>query len=288
MLPLAKVFRETTDVFTDWLKSAERKVETFEKLVGDQATVTRQNEIAAQINEEILSHKPEFTTLEDAGKEVTELAKKDNEKIKEEFNDVAERWEKLQVDLSERTAMLSAVDKLLGEFHKRLEPIAEVVERNENILKSVDPLGVDVEKNKVETQKVEVVSVHKTVYNVNVCLSSIVAPCFFGVFFLTKLTLNHVTLHFELNSVQNSSTKNYSEINSILTIGCKSSWIYCTTAEEVLYVNLTRNQTCQRNELVQYGRYEDKLSNKKIYLQSKELFDFFLHISKYNLPRKTF
>lgn len=183
MLPLAKVFRETTDVFTDWLKSAERKVETFEELVGDQATVTRQNEVAIQINEEILSHKPEFTTLEDAGKEVTELAKKDNKKIKEEFNDVAERWEKLQVDLSERTAMLSAVDKLLGEFHKRLEPIAEVVERNENILKSVDPLGVDVEKNKVETQKVEVVSVHKIVYNVNVCLSSIVAPCFFGVFF---------------------------------------------------------------------------------------------------------
>lgn len=159
---MAKVFRETTDVFTDWLKSAERKVETFEKLVGDQATITRQNETAAQINEEILSHKPEFTTLEDAGKEVTELAKRDNEKIREEFSDVAERWEKLQVNLSEKTAMLSAVDKLLGEFHKRLEPIAEVVERSENILKSVNPFGVDVEKNKVETQKVEVMSYIKS------------------------------------------------------------------------------------------------------------------------------
>lgn len=159
---MAKVFRETTDVFTDWLKSAERKVASFEKLVGDQAAITRQNETAVQINEEILSHKPEFTTLEDAGKEVTELAKRDSEKIKEEFNDVAERWEKLQVDLSEKTAMLSAVDKLLGEFLKRLEPIAEVVERNENILKSVNPLGVDVEKNKVETQKVEVMSYMKS------------------------------------------------------------------------------------------------------------------------------
>lgn len=156
VLPLAKVFRETTDVFTDWLKSAERKVETFEALVGEQACVARQNESAAQINDEILSHKPEFTTLEDAGKDVTGLAKKDNDKVKDEFNDVAERWEKLQVDLSEITARLTAVDTLLGEFNKRLEPIVEVIDKCEDILKSVDPLGVDVDKNKVEIQKVQV------------------------------------------------------------------------------------------------------------------------------------
>ena len=156
VLPLAKVFRETTDVFTDWLKSAERKVETFEALVGEQACVARQNESAAQINDEILSHKPEFTTLEDAGKDVTGLAKKDNDKVKDEFNDVAERWEKLQVDLSEITARLTAVNTLLGEFNKRLEPIVEVIDKCEDILKSVDPLGVDVDKNKVEIQKVQV------------------------------------------------------------------------------------------------------------------------------------
>jgi chromosome segregation ATPase len=156
VLPLAKVFRETTDVFTDWLKSAERKVETFEALVGEKACVARQNESAAQINDEILSHKPEFTTLEDAGKDVTGLAKKDNDKVKDEFNDVAERWEKLQVDLSEITARLTAVNTLLGEFNKRLEPIVEVIDKCEDILKSVDPLGVDVDKNKVEIQKVQV------------------------------------------------------------------------------------------------------------------------------------
>jgi chromosome segregation ATPase len=156
VLPLAKVFRETTDVFTDWLKSAERKVETFEALVGEQACVARQSESAAQINDEILSHKPEFTTLEDAGKDVTGLAKKDNDKVKDEFNDVAERWEKLQVDLSEITARLTAVNTLLGEFNKRLEPIVEVIDKCEDILKSVDPLGVDVDKNKVEIQKVQV------------------------------------------------------------------------------------------------------------------------------------
>jgi chromosome segregation ATPase len=156
VLPLARVFRETTDVFTDWLKSAERKVETFEALVGEQACVARQNESAAQINDEILSHKPEFTTLEDAGKDVTGLAKKDNDKVKDEFNDVAERWEKLQVDLSEITARLTAVNTLLGEFNKRLEPIVEVIDKCEDILKSVDPLGVDVDKNKVEIQKVQV------------------------------------------------------------------------------------------------------------------------------------
>ena len=156
VLPLAKVFRETTDTFTDWLKSAERKVETFEALVGDQTCVARQNETAAQINEEILSHKTEFTTLEDAGKDVTGLAKKDNEKVKDEFDDVAERWEKLQVDLSEITARLSAVSVLLGEFNRRLEPIVEVIEKCEDGLKSVNPVGVDVEKNKVEIQKVQV------------------------------------------------------------------------------------------------------------------------------------
>lgn len=156
VLPLAKVFRETTDVFTDWLKSAERKVETFEALVGNQASVTRQNETAAQINEEIVGHKPEFTTLEDAGKDVTGLAKKDNEKMKDEFSDVAERWEKLQVNLNEITARLSAVDILLREFDNRLKPIVEVIERCEDGLKSVNPLGVDVDKNQVEIQKVKV------------------------------------------------------------------------------------------------------------------------------------
>jgi chromosome segregation ATPase len=156
ILPLAKVFRETTDVFVDWLKSAERKVETFEAPVGDQACVTRQNETAAQIDEEILGHKPEFTTLEDAGKDVTELAKRDSDKVKDEFNDVAERWEKLQIDLSEITAKLSGVATLLGEFNNRLEPIVEVIERCEDGLKSVNPVGVDVEKNQVEIQKVQV------------------------------------------------------------------------------------------------------------------------------------
>lgn len=156
VLPLAKVFRETTDVFTVWLKSAERKVETFEALIGEQAFVRRQSETAALIQDEILSHKPEFTTLEDAGKDVTGLAKKDNQKIKDEFNDVAERWEKLQVGLNETTAKLSAVDTLLGEFNKRLEPIVEVIERCEDDLKSVNPLGVDVDKNQVEIKKVQV------------------------------------------------------------------------------------------------------------------------------------
>lgn len=42
----------------------------------------------------------------------------------------------------------------------------------------------------------------------------------------------------------------------------------------------------KRNEFVQYSRY-DKLSNEKIYLQSK-LFNFFVHISRYNSPRKAF
>ena len=156
VLPLAKVFRETTDVFTMWLKSAERKVETFEALIGEQVSVRRQSETAAQIQDEIISHKPEFTTLEDAGKHVTNLAQKDNEKIKDEFNDVAERWEKLQVGLNDTTAKLSAVDTLLGEFNKRLEPILEVIERCENDLKFVNPVGVDVDKNQVEIKKVQV------------------------------------------------------------------------------------------------------------------------------------
>ena len=156
VLPLAKVYRETTDAFTDWLKSAERKVETFEPVIGDQTSVTRQSEAASQINNEILSHKPEFTTLEDAEKNVTRLAKKDNKEIIDEFNDVAERWEKLQVDLSEIIDRLSAVDTLLGEFNDRLKPIDEVIERCEDGLKSVNPLGVDVDKNKAEIQKVEV------------------------------------------------------------------------------------------------------------------------------------
>ena len=156
VLPLAKVFRETTDVFTVWLKSAERKVETFEALIGEQASVRRQSETAAQIQDEILTHRPEFTTLEDAGKDVTDLAKKDNDKIKDEFNDVAERWEKLQVGLNETTARLSAVDTLLGEFNRRLEPIVQVLDRCENDLKSVNPLGVDVDKNQLEIQKVQV------------------------------------------------------------------------------------------------------------------------------------
>ena len=156
VLPLAKVFRETTDVFTMWLKSAEREVETFEALIGEQVSVRRQSETAAQIQDEIISHKPVFTTLEDAGKHVTDLAQKDNEKIKDEFNDVAERWEKLQVGLNDTTAKLSAVDTLLGEFNKRLEPILEVIERCENDLKSVNPVGVDVDKNQVEIKKVQV------------------------------------------------------------------------------------------------------------------------------------
>ena len=160
VLPLAKVFRETTDTFIDWLKPAERKVETFEAVVGDQACVTRQSETATEINEEILAHKPEFITLEDAGKDVTELAKKDTDKVKDEFNDVAERWEKLQVNLSEITEKLSAVNILLGEFNNRLEPIVEVIEKCEDSLKSVNPIGVDVEKNQVEIQKVQVCSIY--------------------------------------------------------------------------------------------------------------------------------
>lgn len=153
---MAKLFRETTDVFTDWLKSVEREVETFEGLVGDQTSVARQNETAGQVNEEILAHRPEFTTLEDAGKDVTGLAEKDNEMVKKEFDEVAERWEKLQVNLNEITARLSAVDKLLGEFDRRLEPIAEVIERCEESLKSVNSIGVDVEKNKAEIKRVQV------------------------------------------------------------------------------------------------------------------------------------
>lgn len=156
VLPLAKLFRETTDLFIEWLKSAERKVETFEALVGEQSSVARQSETAAQINQEILTHKSEFTTLEDAGKDVTGLAKKDNDNIKDEFNEVATRWEKLQVDLSEITSRLAEVDTLLREFSNRLEPIVEVIERCGNGLKAVQPLGVDVAKNIVEVQKVKV------------------------------------------------------------------------------------------------------------------------------------
>lgn len=156
VLPLAKTFRDTTDTFTDWLLPAERKLENFEKLVADRNTVARQQEIAKKLREEVLEQKAQFDTLEDAGKNVTEIAVKDNEVVKKEFNDVAERWEKLQVDLGELTTRLSVVEKLLEEFENRLEPIVKVVERGEEILKAVGPLGSDVEKNKEEINKIEV------------------------------------------------------------------------------------------------------------------------------------
>ena len=156
VLPLAKLYRETTDAFTDWLLPTERKLENFEKLVGDRNTVARQQEITKKLSEEVLKQKPQFDTLEDAGKNVTEIAVKDNEVVKKEFNDVAGRWEKLQVDLGELTTRLGVVEKLLEVFENRLEPIMKVVEEGEEIIRTVSPLGSDVEKNKEEVNKIEV------------------------------------------------------------------------------------------------------------------------------------
>lgn len=156
VLPLAKMFRDATDEFTDWLVPAERKLENFEKLFGDRITVARQQSVAKELSDDVLKQKPQFDTVEDSGKSVAEVAVKDIVVVKKEFDDVAGRWEKLQVDHGELTARLSVVEKLLEEFDNRLEPILKVVEHGENILNEVGHLGVDVEKNKEQVNKIEV------------------------------------------------------------------------------------------------------------------------------------
>ena len=156
VLPLARKFREATDEFSDWLIPAEQKLENFENLVGDQSAIARQQEIATELREGVLRQKSKFEELEDSGKGVTDVAKKDQDVVRKEFDEVAGRWEKLQVDLAELSSQLSEVQKLLEEFNKRLGPIAKLVEQGEEVLKSVGPLGIDVERNKEEIDKIKV------------------------------------------------------------------------------------------------------------------------------------
>lgn len=165
VLPLAKLFRDTCDDFIDWLKSAEWKVENFEAVVGDKIIVNKQNEIAVEINNEILDHNGQFMTLKDAGNDVIGLAKKDIDVVKDELNDISKRWENLKVNLSEIMSRLSTVDTLLGEFANKLHPIDEVIMKCDDALKSVDPIGMDVEKNKKEVDKLEVRKCFSTLYS---------------------------------------------------------------------------------------------------------------------------
>ena len=156
-LPPAKKYREKTDEFLGWLAPTERKLENFEKLIGDRSSVARQQGVAKELSDDVLNHKPQFDELEDSEKRVTDVAKKDNHDVKKEFDEIAGRWEKLQIDLGERSTRLATVEKLLEEYNNKLGPVVKLIERGEETLKNASPLGIDVQKNKEQVKEIEVI-----------------------------------------------------------------------------------------------------------------------------------
>ncbi|XP_042357950.1 dystonin isoform X5 [Plectropomus leopardus] len=156
---LASQFWETYEEMWPWLQET---LSTFSQLPPpsiEYETLRQQQEELRQMRELIAEHKPHIDKMNKTGPQLLELSPVEGEPIREKYTATDQLYTKLKADVKQRAATLDEAISRSTQFHDKIDPMLESLERIAERLRQPPSISVEVDKIKEQITENKAVSV---------------------------------------------------------------------------------------------------------------------------------
>uniref|UniRef100_A0A3B5AKP5 Dystonin n=1 Tax=Stegastes partitus TaxID=144197 RepID=A0A3B5AKP5_9TELE len=156
---LANQFWETYEEMWPWLQET---LGTFSQLPPpaiEYETLRQQQEELRQMRELIAEHKPHIDKMNKTGPQLLELSPVEGVPIREKYSTSDQLYTKLKADVKQRAATLDEAISKSTQFHDKIDPMLESLERIAERLRQPPSISVEVDKIKEQITENKVVSV---------------------------------------------------------------------------------------------------------------------------------
>ncbi|XP_040905346.1 dystonin isoform X2 [Toxotes jaculatrix] len=156
---LASQFWETYEEIWPWLQET---VSTFSQLPPpaiEYETLRQQQEELRQMRELIAEHKPHIDKMNKTGPQLLELSPVEGVPIREKYTATDQLYSKLKADVKQRAATLDEAISKSTQFHDKIDPMLESLERIAERLRQPPSISVEVDKIREQITENKAVSV---------------------------------------------------------------------------------------------------------------------------------
>ncbi|XP_015229974.1 PREDICTED: dystonin [Cyprinodon variegatus] len=156
---LAGQFWETYEEMWPWLQET---LSTFSQLPPpaiEYETLRQQQEELRQMRELIAEHKPHIDKMNKTGPQLLELSPVEGAPIREKYTSADQLYTKLKADVKERAASLDEAISKSTQFHDKIDPMLESLERIAERLRQPPSISVEIDKIKEQITENKAVTV---------------------------------------------------------------------------------------------------------------------------------
>ncbi|XP_037638602.1 dystonin isoform X20 [Sebastes umbrosus] len=156
---LASQFWETHEEMWPWLQETLSAFSQLPLPSIEYEKLRQQQEELRQMRELISEHKPHIDKMNKTGPQLLELSPVEGEPIREKYTVTDQLYTKLKADVKERAATLDEAISKSTQFHDKIDPMLESLERIAERLRQPPSISVEVEKIREQISENKAVSV---------------------------------------------------------------------------------------------------------------------------------
>ncbi|KAJ8013741.1 hypothetical protein DPEC_G00032940 [Dallia pectoralis] len=156
---LASQFWETYEELWPWLQETRASFCQLPMLAIEYEALRQQQEELRQMRELIAEHKPHMDKMNKTGPQLLELSPVEGVAIREKYSATDQLYTQLKADVKHRAATLDEAISKSTQFHDKIEPMLESLERIAERLRQPPSISVEVEKIREQITENKAVSV---------------------------------------------------------------------------------------------------------------------------------
>ncbi|XP_059374124.1 dystonin-like isoform X2 [Carassius carassius] len=152
-------FWETHDELWPWLQETRTAFTQLSQPAIEYEVLRQQQEELRQMRELIAEHKPHIDKMNKTGPQLVELSPTEGVPIREKYEAAEKLYSQLKVDVKHRAAALDEAISKSTQFHDKIDPMLESLERIAERLRQPPSISVEVEKIREQISENKAVNV---------------------------------------------------------------------------------------------------------------------------------
>uniref|UniRef100_A0A3B4WFJ4 Dystonin n=1 Tax=Seriola lalandi dorsalis TaxID=1841481 RepID=A0A3B4WFJ4_SERLL len=156
---LASQFWETYEEMWPWLQETMSSFSQLPPPAIEYETLRQQQEELRQMRELIAEHKPHIDKMNKTGPQLLELSPVEGVPIREKYTTSDQLYSQLKADVKQRAATLDEAISKSTQFHDKIDPMLESLERIAERLRQPPSISVEVDKIREQITENKAVSV---------------------------------------------------------------------------------------------------------------------------------
>ncbi|XP_062851947.1 dystonin isoform X3 [Trichomycterus rosablanca] len=152
-------FWETHEELWPWLQETQANFTQLPPPAIEYETLRQQQEELRQLRELIAEHKPHIDKMNKTGPQLVELSPLEGESIREKYQAADKLYTQLKADVKQRAAALDEAISQSTQFHDKIDPMLESLERIAERLRQPPSISVEVDKIREQISENKAVNV---------------------------------------------------------------------------------------------------------------------------------